>query len=291
MEAPTALLAHIPLFSTMDDDERRAVAVLLDETFFDAGQHIYHAGDMGGTCYIILTGEVELSLVDEDDTRLVIDTLTMGDVFGDLSLLDGGKCTSNALALEPTTTLTLERSAFRELLRSRPDAALDVMQVLVQRVRHIDDLLRRRVSRDPNVAIAERVTIGGRVADAVARFGGSWTFIGLFAAFLLIWTLLNTVFVFYNRTGQPFDPYPFILLNLFLSMLAAIQAPIIMMSQNRQDAKDRIRAELDYQVNLKAELEIGDLHRKIDELRSELAQAKLKSAPQERGSTALQAQD
>lgn len=215
-------------------------------------------------------GSVRLCIVDDTGSEVALDVLQPGDEFGELSLLDGGDRSMTAITMEPTTVLVLKRDDFIELLRSRPDAALDVVQVLARRIRRVDDLLRRRVSRDPNAAIAERDSFGHRVADGVARFGGSWHFIGLFFLFLIAWISSNIFLIFYNRAGSPVDPYPFILLNLFLSMLAAIQAPVILMSQNRQDAKDRIRSELDYQVNLKAELEIADLHHKVDVLTSHM---------------------
>lgn len=266
MASRPEVLAAIPLFSTMDQHERAAVAALMHEITFDQGQQLYSANQCGGSCYIITAGRVELSLTDDSGDPLVIDVIEAGDICGELSLLDGGDHAMHARAIEPTSALMLERDAFLSLLRAQPDAALDVMQVLVRRIRHIDSLVRRRVSRNANEAVEQESTLGGRVADAVARFGGSWTFIGSFALFLLIWVSINTWLIFYDRTGRPFDPYPFILLNLLLSMVAALQAPVIMMSQNRQDAKDRIRSELDYKVNLKAELEVADLHRKIDAL-------------------------
>ena len=279
MPSRPELLAAIPLFSTMDQYERAGVAELMRETTFGQGDLLYAARQRGDSCYIITAGRVELSLVDGDGAPVVIDVAEPGDICGELSLLDGGERSMQARALEPTSALMLERDAFISLLRAQPDAALDVMQVLVQRIRHVDKLLGQRVSRNANEAVDQGATLGERVADGVARFGGSWTFICSFGAFLLVWVSINTWLIFYDRSGQPFDPYPFILLNLLLSMLAALQAPVIMMSQNRQDAKDRIRSELDYQVNLKAELEVAELHRKIDALHDALLPA---DAPAER---------
>ena len=160
----------------------------------------------------------------------MLELLESGDFFGELSLLDGGTRSTNATAIQRTDTLVLERHDFLELIAERPHMAQDVMVALTKRIRRTDNLLRRRVSRNPNEAIEEQETLGDRVADAVARFGGSWKFIFSFAAVLVIWVMLNTFL------PKPWDVYPFILLNLFLSMLAAIQAPVIMMSQNRQDA-------------------------------------------------------
>jgi uncharacterized membrane protein len=195
-----------------------------------------------------------------------------------MSLLDGGSRSATATAVSPSDVLVLERHEFLDLLMQRPHMAQDVLISQAKRIRRTDNLLRRRVSRNPNEEIEERETFGERVADAVARFGGSWTFIFTFGAILLIWVLLNTLLL---PERDQWDVYPFILLNLFLSMLAAIQAPVIMMSQNRQDAKDRIRSELDYQVNLKAELGVSTLLHHADILKDLLEDidAKLARAP------------
>jgi len=208
----------------------------------------------------------------------VVDVLEPGEFFGEMSLLDGGGRSTSALAVEDVEAYSLAREEFLGLVRRRSDVALDVMAALARRMRKTDELLRRRV-RNPNEVVQEQQTFGEQVADAVAKFGGSWSFIFLFGGVLLAWVAVNTILI-RNVGKEPFDPYPFILLNLFLSMLAALQAPVIMMSQNRQDAKDRIRIELDYQVNLKAELEIMQLHEKFDRLRDELLEReRSRSAP------------
>jgi len=247
------MLKKIPLFMSMDDEEREAIAAIMDEMPFKAGQVIFSAEETGGTFFIVQAGQVELSIIDDDGEKLVLEILESGDFFGEMSLLDGGTRSATATAIQRTETLVLDRREFLDLLMQRPHMAQDVLVSQAKRIRRTDNLLRRRVSRNPNEAIEERETLGDRVADGVARFGGSWRFIFAFAAVLLIWVVLNTFL------PNPWDIYPFILLNLFLSMLAAIQAPVIMMSQNRQDAKDRIRSELDYQVNLKAELGVSTL--------------------------------
>ena len=258
MPADPRMLKKIPLFMSMDDEERAALAAIMDEAPFKAGQVIFSAEETGGTFFIVQAGQVELSIIDDDGEKLVLEILESGDFFGEMSLLDGGTRSATATAIQRTETLVLDRREFLDLLMQRPHMAQDVLVSQAKRIRRTDNLLRRRVSRNPNEAIEERETLGDRVADGVARFGGSWRFIFAFAAILLIWVALNTFL------PNPWDVYPFILLNLFLSMLAAIQAPVIMMSQNRQDAKDRIRSELDYQVNLKAELGVSTLLHKTD---------------------------
>jgi uncharacterized membrane protein len=275
---PTAqLLKTITLFHAMDEDEHAAVAAIMDEVTFRAGQQIYGADEKGGTFYIIKAGQVELSITDDDGEKLILEILESGEFFGELSLLDGGTRSATATAIQRTETLVLERDELIELLMQRPHMAHDIMVALTKRIRRTDNLLRRRVSRNPNEVIDQKETLGERVADSVARFGGSWTFIFIFAGALAIWVIVNTLVL----SSRAFDPYPFILLNLFLSMLAAIQAPIIMMSQNRQDAKDRIRSELDYQVNLKAELGVSTLLHKTEVLKDMLEdiEAKIEQRP------------
>jgi CRP/FNR family cyclic AMP-dependent transcriptional regulator len=269
MPADPELLTSVPFFQTLDADERAAVSALMREEMIAAGTTVFREADSGGILYIISRGKIELSVIDEDRRKVVVDILADGEFFGELSLLDGGGRSATAVAVEEVRAFCLEREPFLDLLRRRPQVALDVLAAFAKRFRKTDELLRRRVP-NPNEVVEERETFGERVADGVARFGGSWSFISAFGAFLVSWILINTVFVIGRTKGEPFDPFPFILLNLFLSMLAAIQAPVIMMSQNRQDAKDRIRSELDYQVNLKAELEIMQLHEKFDELRREI---------------------
>jgi len=267
MPADPRMLGKVPFFQTLDDDERAAVAALMREEKIPAGTTIFREHDPGGVLYIIGRGRVELSVIGEDRSKVVVDILAPGEFFGEVSLLDGGDRSATALAVEGVEAFCLERTPFLELLGRRPDVALDVLGAVARRFRKTDELLRRRVP-NPNDVVEGRETFGERVADGVARFGGSWRFIFSFVAVLLGWVFINTVFLL-GRRG-PFDPYPFILLNLFLSMIAALQAPVIMMSQNRQDSKDRIRSELDYQVNLKAELGIIQLHEKFDELRREM---------------------
>ncbi len=263
MAANPEFLKDIALFQWMDDSERAQVAQLMDEVSFKGGSQLFHEHDQGGICYIIRSGRVELSVVDERKEKLVVDVLEPGELCGEYSLLDGGTRVNTATALEDVEALALERPDFVDFLKKQPDASLDVLKALTKRIRRTDRLLKQRV-QDPNEIIEEGETVGDRVADHVASFGGSWKFIIAFAGVMALWMMLNTTF------GMHFDPYPFILLNLCLSTLAALQAPVIMMSQNRQDAKDRIRSEADYKVNVKAEVGIAELHEKIDKLRGEL---------------------
>ena len=263
MPANAVFLKDIQLFSPMDDQERAALAAIMDEVTFEPGQQIFHERDQGGICYVIRSGRVELSVIDESSEKLVVDVLEPGELCGELSLLDGGNRSTTALALTRVEVLVLERPEFLEFLRKQPDAALDVLSALAKRIRRADKLIKQRV-QDPNELIEGGATLGQRVADVVASFGGSWRFIGVFCGFMLVWIAVNEL------TPYKFDAAPFIGLNLILSMLAALQAPVIMMSQNRQDAKDRVRSEADYRVNVRAMVDIAELHEKLDRLRGEL---------------------
>jgi uncharacterized membrane protein len=262
MLANAAFLKDIPLFAPMDDQERSAIASLMEEVTFAPGRQIFHERDPGAVCYVIRSGRVELSVLDENGEKLVVEVLEPGELFGELSLLDGGTRSATAQALTHVEVLLLERAQFFAFLRRQPDACFDVLVALSKRIRGADKLIKQRV-QDPNEVIEGRITLGDHVADIVAAFGGSWRFIFLFGAFMAVWMLLNA-------SRVRWDPYPFILLNLILSTLAALQAPVIMMSQNRQDAKDRVRSEADYRVNVRAMIEIAELHDKLDRLRGEL---------------------
>lgn len=270
------VLRHASAFQLLDDEELAELAAHVDEATFAAGETIFGAGDPGGVMHVVLAGRVEVSILDQDRKRVVLRALGPGELFGELSLFDGEPRSASVVALEPTRTFLIDRADLARLFARRPDSALDVLAVLGHRLRTTDQLLSQRVARNPNEVLDERATFGDRIADGVARFGGSWSFIASFAVFMGIWIAVNTAVLVGRRE---FDPYPFILLNLLLSMLAAIQAPVIMMSQNRQDSRDRVRSELDYQVNLKAELEIMELHDKFDRLLHRLPPAPAAPSP------------
>jgi len=262
------MIGEVPIFELLDAEEREALAQMMDCRDYRAGEVIFHYGDAGGAIFILRSGRVELFVESNDGEKIMLAENERGDVIGELSFLDGGPRTATALAREDTQLLTMDRERLVEFIDHHPHAAMDLLTVVGRRLRTTDDLLRTRVSRNLNVEEEERLTTGQRVADKVASFGGSWKFIVIFGVVMLVWVVLNTSALF----GRHFDPYPFILLNLFLSMIAAIQAPVIMMSQNRQAAKDRLKGDLDYEINLKAELEVAQLHRKVDNLYERLEQ-------------------
>ena len=258
------VFAEVPIFSLLDADERAILADHVDLRRFVARQRIYKAGDPGGRAYILLNGRVEVSMVDEEQRAVVVDTPQPGEIFGLSSMLAESAHLTTAIALEDSAVIEVDRSDITALLQRKPMAGLDMLTMVGKQFRAAQELVRMRAARNPNEEIAEAETFADRLADRVARFGGSWRFIGSFAGALVVWVALN-VFI-----PQPWDPYPYILLNLFLSMLAAIQAPIIMMSQNRQDAKDRVRGELDYRVNLKAEVEVSQVLERLDRIEDQL---------------------
>src|SRR5262249_50511281 len=266
MSTTAAMIGEVPIFELLDDQERAALAERMDCRDFKQGDVIFDYGDPGGEIFILRSGQVEVYVENHEGEKIVLAENERGDVVGELSFLDGGHRTATAVARTDTQVLTMHRNRLLEFIDKHPHAALDLLTVVGRRLRATDELLRNHVSRNVNVEAEERMTVGQRVADKVAAFGGSWTFILIFAAVMLVWVVLNTAAVLRHH----FDPYPYILLNLFLSMIAAIQAPVIMMSQNRQAAKDRLQADQDYQVNMKAELEVAQLHRKLDHLHERL---------------------
>ncbi|CAN5612727.1 hypothetical protein BH10ACI4_BH10ACI4_32990 [soil metagenome] len=252
-------LRHIPLFTLLDDEEVAVLASQVELKKFAARQRIYKIGDAGGQAYVMMSGSVNVSTFDEDGQEVLVDTPGHGDLFGFASMLEQTVHQTNALALEETVCLEMDRHDITILLQRKPMAGMDMLTVMARQLHAHQQLVRIRASRNPNEIIDEEATFGNRIADSVAKFGGSWYFIISFGVVLVSYTTLNIAL-----RGRAWDPYPFILLNLFLSMLAAIQAPVIMMSQNRQDTKDRLRGELDYEVNRRAESEIQGLAKKLN---------------------------
>lgn len=262
MSADVTMIGEVPIFELMDEVERTALARLMDSRNFKQGETIFEVGDAGAEVYIVRTGRVEIYVETADGERVVLGENERGDVIGELSFLDGGPRTATAIAVEDAQMLSLHRERLLEFIDEHPHAALDLLTVVGRRLRTTHELLRTQVSRNVNVEEQERLTFAQRVADRVATFGGSWSFILIFFAIMLVWVVLNSTALLRDH----FDPYPYILLNLALSMIAAIQAPVIMMSQNRQASKDRLKSDLDYEVNFKAELEVAHLHRKVDRM-------------------------
>lgn len=258
-------LRHVPLFALLDDEETAVLASQVEMKKYAPRQRIYKIGDTSGQAYVMVSGRVRISTVDEDHQEVVVDEPGHGEFFGFASMLEQTPHQTEATAIEETVCLEVDRRDIAVLLERKPLAGMDMLTVLGRQFHASQQLVRLRASRNPNEIIEKDATFGERIADSVAGFGGSWTFIITFIVVLLVYAGLSILL-----DKRSWDPYPFILLNLFLSMLAAIQAPVIMMSQNRQDTKDRLRSELDFDVNRRAELEIQGLSRKLNALGEKL---------------------
>jgi CRP/FNR family cyclic AMP-dependent transcriptional regulator len=258
-------LRHVPLFELLDDDEIAVLAAQVELKKFAPRQRIYKLGEPGRDAYVMVSGKVHVTTVDEDHQEVLVDEPGHGEFFGFASMLEKTPHQTNAIAIEETVCIEVGRDDIAILLQRKPMAGMDMLTVLGRQFHASQQLVRLRAQRNSNEVIEEEMTFGERIADEVARFGGSWTFIIIFAVVLLIYTAVNIVL-----SGRAWDPYPFILLNLFLSMLAAIQAPVIMMSQNRQDTKDRVRGELDYDVNRRAEAGIQTLSNRLNLLNDKI---------------------
>jgi CRP/FNR family cyclic AMP-dependent transcriptional regulator len=253
------VLKHVPLFALLDEDETAILAGQVELRKFAPRQRIYKMGDAGGRAYVMVSGKVRVTTVDQDQQEVVVDEPTHGEFFGFASMLEQTPHQTDATALEETECVEVDRKDIAVLLQRKPHAGMDMLTVLGRQFHAAQKLVRVRAARNPNEVIETEATFGERIADSVAHFGGSWTFIIAFCLAIGVYTAIDAAL---GPSG--WDPYPFILLNLFLSMLAAIQAPVIMMSQNRQDTKDRLRSELDYDVNRRAESEIQGLARKLN---------------------------
>jgi CRP/FNR family transcriptional regulator, cyclic AMP receptor protein len=255
------VLKGVPLFSLLDSDETAVLAQQVEIKTFEPRQRIYKIGDPGTHAYVVVSGSVRVTTIDQDQQEVVVDEPTCGEFFGFASMLEQTPHQTSAVAIDKAVCIEVDRDDITALVERKPHAGMDMLTVLGRQFHASQHLVRLRANRNPNDMIEQEMTHGERVADAVASFGGSWTFILSFLTVLVIYASIN---IFLKRAA--WDPYPFILLNLFLSMLAAIQAPIIMMSQNRQDSKDRIRGELDFDVNRRAESEIQGLSGKLNTL-------------------------
>lgn len=265
MSAAAELLAEVPMFELMDDQERQFLSELMEVHTFSKGATIFNFGDAGDCVFIVRRGSVQVFIENIQGEKIILRENNCGDVFGDISMLDGGPRTATAVATEDAECLSLDREGLLALLKKHPHAGVDLLTVMGARLRSTNELLRTQVSRNLNEELEEAMTFGERIADKVASFGGSWTFIFMFGGMMGLWMFANVL-----AGEHAWDVYPFILLNLMLSTLAALQAPVIMMSQNRQSSKDRVKADLEYEVNLKAELEVAQLHNKVDRIYEEM---------------------
>ena len=256
-------LARVPLFQRLEPHELEQLAEDVEQVNYQAGEVIFHEYDTGDALYVVEEGSVRIWVTDEDVQQVTLTELNPGQFFGELAVLDRGQRSSSASALTDTHLHRLSSDNFQKFLMAHPDCAVDVICEIGARLRQTNLLVAQRASRNVNEVMERKYTVGQRVADRVAAFGGSWTFIFIFGGILLTWMATNTFLLAHvGPGGAQWDPYPYILLNLLLSTLAALQAPVIMMSQNRAAEKDRLAAEQDFKVNLKSELMLEELVRK-----------------------------
>ena len=259
-------LRSVPIFRTLDDTATFEIWRLLAYRQLEAGTSLFHQGDPGDAMFLIDSGSIRISVKDADGHEAVLADLGKGEFFGEMAILDNQPRSADATVMEPAKLAVLGREDLRSLVRKNPEIALAILTAMTQRLRHTDNLLRHRVSRNANEEEAARLTMADRAADLIAKFGGSWKFIGASIAFSLFWILLNSWLIYTHK----FDPFPYVLLNLVLGMVAGLQAPIIMMSQNREGQKDRLRADLDYRVNLKNELLLSEVLRRLETLETSM---------------------
>jgi CRP/FNR family transcriptional regulator, cyclic AMP receptor protein len=252
-------LRTVPLFESLTEREATALCDLL-ETVECPPQHVlFRGGDAGDSMYLIEQGKICISMKAADGHELTIAELGVGDFFGEMAMLDGKPRSARATALEPARLAILSRKHFLSFVQGNSQVATEMLSALAHRLRRTDELLQNRITRNVNEEEAATLTFADHAADVIAEFGGSWKFIIVSLATLVVWIVANTVLL----TRSPFDPFPFILLNLALNVITALQAPIIMMSQNRQSHKDRLRADLDYAVNLKNELALNEILQRL----------------------------
>ena len=260
-------IENIPLFASLPSAQVASLNDTATRRLYRAGEIIFSHSELPEHLYIVEQGAIDIVLPARGG-EIIVASFESGSFFGELAVFDRQPRTATARATIDSSLICVPLTAVAELLDRHAGAARHFMSVVIHRLRGANELLSRLQIKNVNELVESRMTVGERVADLVAHFGGSWPFIISFFGFLLLWTLLNSALVL----KAPPDPYPFIFLNLLLSCLAALQAPVIMMSQNRQAAKDRLQADEDFRVNVKAEFAIQQLHRKLDELRAGLLQ-------------------
>ncbi len=256
------VLKQVPLFSRMDDDELSGVHTLMTAHTYAPGQVILHEGELGDSFHVVAHGRVQFLVRDAGGHELVVDEVGVGGFFGELSMITGEPRSIRAKAIDAVTTLALDRDKFFAFLQQHPPAALDVLATLGHRLHRTDRLLRQSVSRNVNEIINEKLTISQRIADTIAEFSGTVAFLMINVVWFGTWLLWNDPWV----TGAPFDPFPFGLLTMIVSLEAIFLSIFVLISQNRQASKDRIAAEIDHQVNTKAEIEIGLVLGRLDDL-------------------------
>ncbi len=266
MSADALLLAEVPLFQLLDDQERAALAAHLDVVHFPAGHIVFNYGEPGDSMYVVRSGTAELSFHNDTGEKIVLETCTRGDFFGELTFLDGGSRSATVLVTEPMDALLMDREDLVMFLGKHPHAAVDLLTALGKRLRITSELLRHTATRNVNEEMADTRTVVQKVADWIAEFSGSIPFLVLHMILFAVWIGWNTLL----PEKQRFDPYPFNFLTMCVSLEAIFLSVFVLLSQNRQSAKDRVRSDIEYNVNLRAELEVAELHQKIDRLNADV---------------------
>jgi CRP/FNR family transcriptional regulator, cyclic AMP receptor protein len=272
MPCSIEMLRGIELFDLLEEDDRIALAEVVDYEEIAAGETLFQAGEPGESLFVVRSGEIELFIKDTAGQRIVLTVARAGDMFGELSLLDSGPRTATALALEDAGLLVLDRDDLLLLFQKRPDAALHMLAAMSRMTRKADELLRTRVSRNVNEEVQVHFTLLERIADWIAWFSGSMPFLLINLIWFVSWIALNTFILpvdpVTNERG--FDPFPFGLLTMIVSLEAIFLSCFVLISQNRQAEKDRVRSDIEYEVNIKAELEVAHLHEKTDRIYEEM---------------------
>jgi CRP/FNR family transcriptional regulator, cyclic AMP receptor protein len=257
-------LRHVPLFESLDNEAAHELCELLESLDCKSGAVLFRAGDNGDAMYLIEEGKVRICVRAKDGYEVTLTELERGDFFGEMALLEGKPRSADARVAEDARLAVLSREHFLSFVRSNPNVGLEMLTALANRLRHTDELLRHTATRNVNVEEAAQLTLADRASDLIAEFGGSWKFIIAAVFFVNVWVWINMWLAWIGKIN--FDPYPFLLLSTAINVLSVLQAPIILMSQNRQAHKDRLRAEIDYQVNLKNELALNEILERLKTL-------------------------
>ncbi len=269
MPTRSDFIAEIPLFSLLDDEERAALAERLDDVAYPAGASIFQTGQPGDSLYIVRRGEVEIFFTNDTGNRILLETARPGDFFGEISLLDGGPRTASAVVTTDVELLVVDRGDLDAFLQKRPAAALDLLAATGRRLRESAKLLRHTASRDVNLVEEDNRTVVMKTADWISDFSGSLPFLFIHCVIFFVWIVLNVGALGRTRFGG-WDPFPFGLLTMVVSLEAIILSVFVLLSQNRQVARERVRNDIEYQVNLKAELEVAELHKKLADVHADV---------------------
>lgn len=269
MATKSEILAEVPFFALLDDQERGLLAERVDEAKFTAGTLLFNYGDPGGSMIVVRSGAVELFFKNDTGHEIVLETVRAGHFFGDISLLDGGPRNASARAIEEVEALVLQRADLDEFLKRHPAAAMDLLAATGRRLRETSKRLRHTASRNINAEIKDERTRVQRCADWIADFSGSLTFLFVHCGIFFLWIVLNVGPLTKTPIGG-FDPFPFGLLTMCVSLEAIILSVFVLLSQNRQVARERVRNDIEYEVNVKAEMQIAHMHEKVDNMHAEI---------------------